>query len=234
MCALVAPWRGGRAGFGWWAAVTATFALVHSPLVGPTTWVPAARALEARGRRAVVPRWPVAESLLAADVSGPLVLVGHSGAGRWLPLIGSALADAGTPVAAYVFADATLPGETFPSALVDPLDDGTGTLPPWPQWWPEGTMEALVPDADLRAAVEAECEPVDRATLDGVPPVPPQWPDAPCAYLSFTYEPEAQQAERDGWPCARVPDALHLHQLVAPGDVADALLILAATGGVVT
>lgn len=214
--------------------MTATFALVHSPLVGPTTWVPAARALEAKGRRAVVPRWPAAESLAGAGVGSPLVLAGHSGAGRWLPLIGAALADAGTPVAAYLFVDATMPGATFPSALVDPLDDGSGLLPPWPRWWPDGTMEALVPDAELRAAVEAECGPVDRAALEDDVPVPPRWPDAPCAYLSFTYEREAEQAERDGWPCARMAGAGHLHQLAAPGDVADALLILAASVGVAT
>ena len=43
-----------------------TFALVHSPLVGPTTWSPVARELKRRGREAVVP------SLLGvADAAAP-------------------------------------------------------------------------------------------------------------------------------------------------------------------
>jgi hypothetical protein len=46
-------------------------------------------------------------------------------------------------------------------------------------------------------------------------------------YLSFGYEDEATEAERRGWVVARM-DGLHLHPVVAPADVADALQILVA------
>jgi hypothetical protein len=77
------------------------FVLVHSPLVGPTTWSQVARELEQREREAVVPsllgiaraeapQWrhaPEAVRAATASTPGPIVLVGHSGAGPLLPTI---------------------------------------------------------------------------------------------------------------------------------------------------
>ena len=82
------------------------FVLIHSPLLGPRTWAPVARELGIRGHRAIVPSllglahapWPqwrhVPESVraAAANVSDPIVLVGHSGAGPLLPAIADAIA----------------------------------------------------------------------------------------------------------------------------------------------
>ncbi|HUS13888.1 MAG TPA: alpha/beta hydrolase, partial [Chloroflexia bacterium] len=109
------------------------FVLIHSPLVGPFTWVPLAAELERRGASAVVPSLQAAtrggppywaghvaavQAAAAGAVGRPLVLVGHSGAGWLLPAAGQALAGR---VAAYVFVDADLPRdghsrlESFPS-----------------------------------------------------------------------------------------------------------------------
>src|SRR5215211_6954698 len=92
-----------------WAAHGSTFVLVHSPLVGPTSWRPVARALERRGRIVVVP------SLGVADAAEPqwhhvrdavrIILVGHSGAGLLLPVIADALDN---DVAALIFVDSSL------------------------------------------------------------------------------------------------------------------------------
>jgi pimeloyl-ACP methyl ester carboxylesterase len=77
------------------------FVLIHSPLVGPTTWSPVAKELERRGREAVVPSLlgvadaaaprrrhiPEAVRAATADSPNPTVLVGHSGGGLLLPTI---------------------------------------------------------------------------------------------------------------------------------------------------
>ncbi|WP_345400755.1 hypothetical protein [Nonomuraea salmonea] len=96
-----------------------TFVLVHSPSVGPSTWAPVAESLERRGHAAVVPDltgisaggapyWPrVVDAVRAATPSdGPVVLVAHSNAGFFLPVIKEGLGDR---VVACVFADAHVP-----------------------------------------------------------------------------------------------------------------------------
>src|SRR6478672_7913094 len=103
----------------------AAFVLVHSPLVGPTTWRPTADVLRAGGARVVVPAltppvdaappwWRVAALEVVASVADlpddqPLVVVGHSAAGPRVPAIAHRLAEAGHPVAAHVLVDAGMP-----------------------------------------------------------------------------------------------------------------------------
>ncbi|NUS06562.1 MAG: alpha/beta hydrolase, partial [Nonomuraea sp.] len=95
-----------------------TFVLVHSPAVGPSTWAPVAESLERRGHAAVVPDltrvtaggppyWPrVVAAVREAAPPGPLVLVAHSNAGFFLPVIKEGLGDR---VVACVFADSRVP-----------------------------------------------------------------------------------------------------------------------------
>lgn len=240
--------------------MTATFVLVHSPVVGPATWRPVAEALAARGLAAVVPAltpplraprpwWATAAAEVVAavdanqlDAESPppgneIVLVGHSGSGPRLPAIGERLTAAGHRMAANLFVDAGLPAAGVPAAqalpaafadLLDGLVGDDGFLPPWPQWWPPGMLAEVLPDPAARAAVAGECPPVPRALFGEPVPVPAGWPGTtPCGYLSFGYEDEAAEAERRGWVVARM-DGLHLHPVVAPADVADALQILVA------
>ena len=75
------------------------FVLIHSPLVGPTTWMSVADELVRGGREAVVPsllgvvaaaasQWrhvPEVVHAATANTAGPVALVGHSGAGPLLP-----------------------------------------------------------------------------------------------------------------------------------------------------
>lgn len=107
------------------------FVLVHSPLVGPTSWLPVARELERRGRVAVIPsllgvaeapepRWrhvPQAVRVATSHLQQRVVLVGHSGAGLLLPVIADAL---DVEVAAMVFVDSRLPPPGGRSPLVLP------------------------------------------------------------------------------------------------------------------
>lgn len=98
------------------------FVLVHSPRVGPLTWEPVAERLRQRGFNAVVPVLPtggiqplywmqhaaaVANSLRNLSTTQSIVLVGHSGAGPFLP---AARTQIHRPVAGYIFVDASLPG----------------------------------------------------------------------------------------------------------------------------
>ena len=89
-----------------------------------------------------------------APIDPPIILVGHSGAGSQLPAFAEQLG--GVERAMYV--DALLPhpgrswAQTVPAAFVDRLESQTvdGMLPPWPEWWGDEAMRALLPDDALR------------------------------------------------------------------------------------
>jgi hypothetical protein len=221
-----------------------TFVLVHSPSVGPSTWAPVAESLERRGHRAVVPDltgvavggapyWPrVVEAVRAATPDTPVVLAVHSNAGFFLPVIKEGL---GGRVEACVFADAHIPPgqgevttaeEDFLPFLRD-LAGPDGVLPRWTDWWDEEDVVAMLPDPAVRIRVAAEQPrlPFDYYTQSI--PVPAGWDDVRCSCLWFgePYEKVAEEAARRGWPVTRLP-GLHLHQVIDPEGVADALLKL--------
>ena len=160
---------------------------------------------------------------------GPMVLVGHSAAGRLIPLVAERL-----EAAACVFVDAQLPG--FPPPTPD-ADDWflthvrslavDGVLPPWSEWWGAPAWEGLVPDPARRATLESALPRMPLANVEEVPPSSTAW-DGPAAYLrlSALYLDEAAEAARRGWPVAHL-DGGHLHFTVAEAAVADALIDLA-------
>jgi pimeloyl-ACP methyl ester carboxylesterase len=222
------------------------FVLVHSPLVGPATWQPVADDLAARGVRVVIPDfvdvadasppwWQVVAARVAAAVSAAdvddVVLVGHSGAGSLLPVIGDAVP---ARVEAYVFVDAQLPPESgvVPPAPADFLAflDALavdGTLPPWSQWWGPDAMARLVPDAATRDEIERELPRLPLAYFREQAPVASGWNKCRVVFLRLSegYEPQASTAASLGWPVDRL-DAGHLHAVVAPTDVTDRILLL--------
>lgn len=230
--------------------MTLPLVLLHSPLVGPATWLSVAHYLLARGRDVVVPDlrfvttgeppyWPrVADTVIDAmyqlDTQGPVVLVGHSNAGLFLPLIADA---SPRPVAGAVFVDASLPadhGETpvLSAGLFDrlaALADATGRLPRWSDWWPEKDVASLLPDPDVRAMVVAEQPRLPLTYFEQTLPEPVLWKSIPCGYLQFSraYDDQADRAGRAGWPVVLLPGG-HLHQVVDPYRVADVLLQLVA------
>jgi pimeloyl-ACP methyl ester carboxylesterase len=223
------------------------FVLVHSPLTGPTTWAPVARALERRGVDVVVPsllgddgspprHWREAVERVATAVSPfarPAVLVGHSGAGLLLPAVASAL---GAPVRALVFVDSGLPaahGET-PLATPEMLDRlraraHGGVLPPWSSWWGEDAMRELVPDDRLRIALTEEMPSLPLAYFEDSAPSTGGWDSVLCAYLqlSYAYAGAAAEARERGWRVEGIAGAQHLHIAVAPEIVGDTLVHLA-------
>lgn len=230
------------------------FVLVHSPLVGPATWSPVAAELDRLGCAAIVPSlldvgrggppyWPRVVGAVIAALSGtdpgpPMVLVAHSGAGVFVPVLVRGL---GRPVTCSIFADATVPaasghtpvvGEQFLSFLRG-LADPAGLLPPWTDWWEEDEVAALFPSGQAREAVTREQPRLPVAYYQEQVPAPTGWAGHPCAYLRFSpaYADQADQARRRGWPVRSLPGE-HLHQIVAPRAVARTLVDLAeACGG---
>ena len=224
--------------------------LIHSPLVGPTTWSPLAEELERRGREAVVPsllgvadapspQWrhvPEAVRAATAGAGSSSVLVGHSGGGLLLPVIADALPG---EVDALVFVDSFLPPGSgslplAPPGFMDRLRAlaSDGVLPPWSSWFGVGARRELVPDESLRAALEAEMPRLPLSYFEASVPLPDGWDGRPCAYLLFTagtHGPSAGEAGDRGWPVAEVQGVQHLAMVTHPVAVTDALLDLERT-----
>lgn len=224
--------------------------LVHSPLVGPRTWEPVASALGARGLRAAAPSllgvaeapapyWPwvverVREAVRPLPADTPLLLVLHSNAGLFAPVLAS---DLDRPVTAVLFVDAGVPAPEGPTPLAEPEFAAflstlavDGRLPPWTEWWPADRLAPLFPDAATQAAVAAECPSLPLAYFDAAVPARHGWETShACAYLMFSaaYGREAAAAARRAWPVARLAGG-HLHMLVEPTGVAASLLHLVA------
>jgi hypothetical protein len=219
----------------------AVFLLVHSPSVGPGTWSPVAERLSARGATVVVPSltgigaggppfWPRVVASVGAAIAGlaperSVVLVAHSNAGLFVPVIAAA---ATRPVVGCLFVDATLPAREGPTPVV-PADAlpflreraVEGLLPPWTTWFDESEVAPMFPDPATRAAVEAEQPRLPLSYYEQQIPVPPGWDAQPCGYLLFgpPYEQVANEAAARGWAVERLPGR-HLHQLVDPDGVA--------------
>lgn len=232
---------------------TPTLVLVHSPLVGASSWQPTAEVLRARGHPVLLPElaeafadpppsYPrlaraVAEDVGRHGVSGPLVLVAHSGAGALLPAAAAATATTAAEVVGTVLVDAVLPHpgrawfDTVPPEMADALRqlaDDNGLLPPWNTWFPPGTVEELLPDPDQRARFLADLPRLPLSYFEEPAPetdLPGPNPDlAHHAYLllSEAYAAEADRAEGRGWRVARLA-ADHLAVHTAPERVGTAL-----------
>ena len=224
--------------------------LAHSPLVGPGTMAPLAASLRERSFDVVVPdltavaqapppRWKwYSDAVIAAAGSSAskIVVVGHSGAGAFLPAIGSQLGERRGPL---VFVDAVIPPADAPhetsASMSDLLDDLTvdGTLPKWFHWWPSETIERLVPDRTARAQLLAEMPQLPRAFYDEAIPTPREWARWPCAYLrlSAAYDDELTEATARGWPSLSF-ESTHLGLFTEPDAVAERIeeLVIALNG----
>jgi hypothetical protein len=216
----------------------ADFVLVHSPVTGASTWQGVAAELTERGQRVALPAAPPAATSLgwAAFVGSVVVLarglrtpvvVGHSGAGPMLPLIGARL-----QASALVFVDSDVPPESGEAPLAPPefleflrgLAAG-GRLPPWSEWFGRDAMAELVPDDDIRAVVLAELPALPLSFFEDRAPVPAGWTASRCGYvlLSEAYAEQAAKAEANGWPVVRLAGG-HLDIVTRPEAVTEAIV----------
>ena len=216
----------------------ADFVLVHSPVTGPSTWQRVAAELTERGHRVALPATPPAATSLgwAAFVGSVVVLarglrspvvVGHSGAGPLLPLIGDRL-----HASALVFVDSDIPPESGEAPLAPPefLEflrglAGGGRLPPWSEWFGPDAMAELIPDEDIRAVVLAELPALPLSFFEDRVPVPAGWTASRCGYvlLSEVYIEQAAKAEASGWPVVRLAGG-HLDIVTRPEAVTEAIV----------
>lgn len=219
---------------------------VHSPLVGPSSWARVGAAARRAGWHVVGPdltgvaartdswsRWFVDTAVGATgDAGARIVVVGHSGAGVFLPQIADRL---GARHRATVFVDAVVPpaeGTHHTSAeLVAKLDAETedGMLRPWLDWWPDEVVARILPDPVDRAEVAGDMPRLPRAFYDEEIPVPAGWSDGPNGYvqLSPAYQADRQRAAGLGWPVETL-DGTHLSVVTAPADVFDRILAVVA------
>lgn len=231
-----------------------TFALVHSPLTGPAAWGGLPSVLRERDHPVVVVdvrdddappyavRFVARAALQLREEAGDvrIVLVGHSGAGYLLPLLGAARRAARAAARGYLFVDAGLPPGRPASrrdqlrledpAFADGLDALLAAGGRFPDWTDEDLRD-LLPDDDSRAALVASLRRRGADFLDEPLPVAPDWPDAPCGYLRLSppYDGAARVARMRGWPVLDGPDDRpggHFAMLVDPDAVADDLQTL--------
>jgi len=169
------------------------------------------------------PYWRSVAETVAAAITEPTILVAHSNAGLFVPVIAEA-----APVIGCLIVDGRLPGRTDRMHdFLRPMVRGDGRLPPWTQWWGDADLAPLFPDAQTRAAVCAEMPRLPLGYFEEEIPTPPGWEATPCAYLRFSdvYVPEADEARRRGWSVDHLP-GLHLHQLVDPDAVAERIVTM--------
>lgn len=218
------------------------FVLIHSPLVGPTTWDGVAAELRRAGHVVSVPSLSSALAtgpafsggfarLVAAGAPPDAWLVGHSGAGQILPLAAQLCESAG-----LIYVDAGLPNpgrsrlDTMPSDLVDQLNsmvDGEGYLPPWPEWFGREVLNALIEDDVLLDTFIADCPRLPMEIFTEPMPDTVE-PDIPSAYvlLSEAYEEDARIAVSRGWSTKSL-GGHHLWPIDHPRQTAAAILAVA-------
>ena len=230
-----------------------TFIFIHSPLVGPLTWIPVAEEISRAGYRALVPSLQdalavpsgfgrafadsVASEVASSGVEGPLHLVAHSGAGFFMPVFREALS---VPIAGYIFVDARIPKggaslfDDSPESDVEHLKAMArdGWLPPWSEWFERDAIMEILPDRDIRERFIAELSPIPVAMFEEQSPVLDSWPDAPCGYirLSASYLAETETARSMEW-LVREVDSAHLQMLVDPIAIMGLMLEVQASLG---
>jgi hypothetical protein len=229
------------------APTVSTFVLVHSPLVGPTTWSLVADELGARGVTVALPTLPEDQRarfwrLHAEAVAGqvvaagrPRVLVGQRG----LPVTAGHRGchrRHGLSVRARRWRPAARPRERRqPDRPAASCSAGAGRRARGPALRGQklshlGDEDLLeeIPDQRLRAKVVAEVRPQPRQFWTEALPAIPGWPDAPCGYLELSphYAATSAGAREQGWRYRHLRGG-HFEMLVRPTDVADAILELA-------
>jgi len=207
--------------------------LLHSPLVGPSTWTALAPVLRRRGHAVTVPDlrpalregppyYAALTAIIDAAECDNAVAVLHSGAGALTPLLRRARG--------AIFVDALLPhpGQSWFDGVPPELGARLrglakdGMLPPWHAWWPKGAIERPLPDRALGAAFIAEQEDLPLAYFEE------ESPDLafvlPAAYLQLSdaYTDDAGAAAAQGWPVERLT-LNHLSVLTEPAALADAI-----------
>jgi len=216
--------------------------LIHSPLLGPSSWEPITTEASRRGYSTLIPDltavqhasspfWKVFVELALAHVppdAHRIIVIGHSGAGVFLPLIGQQL---GQRLGAIVFVDALIPA--IRGTHITPAEDremlakgadDDGWLLPWTEWWPRELMADLVPDEDDWSLISQDVPRLPLTFYDDPIPMPEDWTTMPCCYLRLSqpYDEHLDTARSLGWQ-SRSLDSNHLATFTEPSLMLDAI-----------
>jgi pimeloyl-ACP methyl ester carboxylesterase len=230
--------------------VSTALLFVHSPVVGPSTWIYTAEVLQQNGFGCIVPdltgvgttgppyypKYAKAAGAAVDDGVDPVVLVGHSAAGALLPAVAEAVGERTTGA---VFVDAMLPQpgrswfDTAPPGLEAQLRGlaTDGVLPPYHEWFPPGALADWVPDPMRRRRLIADIPRMPLAYFDEPAPRAQFAESVACAFvrLGAPFDGAADKAQRLGWWVAR-RDWDHLRMLSNPEAMADVItLAISAT-----
>jgi hypothetical protein len=199
----------------------ARFYLLHSPVVGPTTWKWVSEELRVLGHEveilvisppATFHGWEEVVKEVVAQIIGEddAIFVAHSGAGPLLPTIVDRSKAQGSSL---VFVDARIPAMAastplMPDVLLKQLSAIAvdGLLPPWSEWFGPDVLASLVPDSNKRELIELELPRIPLSYFYGsVPPVR-KWPANRNGFvlLSDAYLDDAEEARRRGWPVVQL------------------------------
>ncbi len=217
--------------------------LIHSPLVTETTWNYLAPALQQRDYPVAIAHLHDSPDLWCqqhiesavqslGELSGPYMLVGHSGAGPLLPLIAQRLP---VPPVGYLFVDAGILWEPTSRLGMMVAEDpewasefesylqGGGTFPNWT----DGQLQDILPDTNLRHELLKSLRPKPLSFFTEEIPVPAGWDNTPCGYLQLspTYQPYATVAQAKGWVVEQM-DGHHFSMMTHPGEVTEMLIRL--------
>ena len=218
--------------------------LVHSLVLGPTTWKPVEEVLRQRGHAVDLPRLigvttqpvpsaPHISEIVAKTVNvaprEPIAVVTHSNAGLFAPAIGAALPKARV---SYVFVDARVPPSSGPATMARTgfvaalrAKAENGTLPRWTEWWDDADVASLFPaNGEIRETIIEEQPRVPLSWYEQTVDIPVGWDESPCSYIYFgpPYDEVVHDLARRGWRIRHVPGQ-HLHMVVDPIAVSDAL-----------
>ena len=213
--------------------------LIHSPLVGPSTWEWVADELRSGGDDVIIPTiseasftggWRSVVAEMATQVVGAnnAVFVAHSGAGLLLPRI---VKQANVIDPMLVFVDAGFPfldrdTPVLPTELLTEIAvlAQQGILPPWSEWFGSATMSILIPDRERRAAVVSDIPKLPLQYFSESIPPTATWPAARNRFLllSEAYREEATEARRRGWPVLEVLGQ-HLDMVSNPHAIVEAI-----------
>jgi pimeloyl-ACP methyl ester carboxylesterase len=219
-------------------------ALIHSPLVGPSSWRSTCALIADRRRAALAvdydgvqgPDWyggATARIAAAVEPADSVIVVAHSGAGAFAP---SLVAVLGQRLAGLILVDAVMPYpgqcwfDTAPPALAARIRSlaRDGVLPPWDTWFGEGAINALLGDPSLAAAFRSESPRLPLAFFEAIAPGGDAWRGRPAAYLQLSgaCAGDADKAATLGWTVRR--EALHhLAMLTHPERLVDILVAMA-------
>ncbi len=222
------------------------FVLIHSPLLGPTSWSLVAQELNRRGYEAIVPsllgiasapepQWRYALGAVrgaTAAINSPIVLIGHAAGGPLLPAIADVV---GPEVAGIIFVDSDLPppdgaASLAPARLIKQLRAlSQDALLPRSSWFRQQVAEGLIPPESPAVGFIEEIPALPLSCFTDHIPMPQAWSRGPCAYLLLspdTHSENATQARARGWPVTALGGAHHLSIITNPLAVTDTILDL--------